>query len=63
METPEIKAGLCFNREQGGLAQYFDEIVNFPSITFIVHKYNYTDNGQMWGECTPYFDYVEPIGT
>ena len=34
-----------------------------PSIPFIVHKYNYTDDGQMWGECTPYFDYVEPIGT
>ena len=22
METPEIKAGLCFNRELGGLAQF-----------------------------------------
>ena len=21
-----------------------------PSIPFIVHKYNYTDNGQMWGD-------------
>ena len=51
METPEIKAGLCFYRELGGLAQYFDEIVNLRGLCDIFkydHMYDDFDRSYMW---------------
>ena len=51
METPEIKAGLCFCREQGGLAQYFDEIVNLRGLCDIFkydHMYDAGHRDDKW---------------
>ena len=47
----------CQNSQKLSKLSKIIKTIKNPSIPFIVYKYNdTTDNGQMWGEYTPYYD-------